>query len=797
MKTTTLYIILLCAGLFCSLNSNASTYYWVASSNSNWSILTNWKLSSCSGSAPTHLPGSSDSVVFSGSCSSYNCNIDTIISVLSIRTDNSFSGTITQNSGKAITAAYGKFALGTFDGGSSAITFSKAFTLEGGAFTTTSGTTTIEGNFSYTGGTFYPNNGRVVFYKTLTVSGVTTSSSINLYDVEFQAVAGNSTITLYDIIFNVSDSTLLTGSNQLFINASQSTSVINAGGDVKDYNSATTGGGTATIIINGSSTQYLTSTSSTEDLGKLPNLTINSSGTVYLIGYITMGGSTTLTYTAGTINAGSSTVVFYYNNAITGAMTFNNIEFQGTVSVCTVNNTITVNGNMVNSGSSRLVINTGTINIYGNLTVSNTCNYGGLGSSYNGGTTVLNMAGSTDQYITASSGVAQGDGMLGFVHINKTGGTLYLSGNISIMNEWINNYSTANINPGTSSLFLQDPNGTVNIGGTYPTPLYNVTFGDISNCDYNIESDSAFSIHNKFILAGNHYFQINGHSINIEGNISITNTIFYNNSNSGGSTILNLVGSANDSINAASGLVAGDGILGVVHINKTGGTLYLSGTISIMNEWINNYSTTNINPGTSNLFLLKPNGTVNIGGSYRTPLWNATFGGTSATYYNIEADSSFIIHNNLYLAGTHDFQVNGYSLDIQGSIDITNTGNYNSIYSGGSTIFNLVGSANDSINSASGVTLDEGILPNLQINKTGGTLYLTGLISEGTNWTYINGTVNAGTSTVGMYASGYTLTGTGSSSSMTFNNVVIGANTYLGNILNVGGTLTINSSKIL
>ncbi len=784
MKPTLLSTVALVALLLVFFNTtNASTYYWISttsSANNNWSTLSNWALGSCGGSTPTSLPGTSDSVVFSGGCTGVtNCTIDVSINVLSFRIDNSYSGTITQSSGNAITAAYGKFADGTFSGSNAAITFSTSLTIEGGSFTTTSGTTTLKGHFSYTGGTFYPNGGRVVFYTTFTVSGVNSSSYINLYDAEFQAISGNTTITLSNIILDVADSTLLTGSNQLFINASQSTSVINAGGEVKDYNTSGTGGGTATIVVNGSSTQHITGNATTEDVGKLPNLNINSTGTVYLIGYITMGGSTKLTYTAGTVSAGTSNVVFYYDNTITGNMTFNNIEFQGTISICSISNTITVNGNVSFTGTGYIVLNTGTVNISGNLNISNT-------STLDGGSAVLNFDGSVADSIIATSSVTLGEGLLPIVHINKTGGTLYLSGNISVQQGWTNNYTTANINPRTSNLYFGYVYG-LTIGGTYPTPLWNVTFGGgYSNEVLSISADSALSVHNNLTINSGGNFTFNGHSINILGNLINSNT----GGGGGGSTVFNFVGSANDSI-IASGITLGEGYLPAVKISKTGGTFYLIGNITVEQGWTNNYSSTSINAGASDLFFNWVYGTQ-VGGTYTTPLWNLNLGGgfSNGQLY-VNADSAISIHHTLSIGyGTLTF--NGHSINLLGNLSISNT----ATAGGGSTVLNFVGSANDSIISTSSVAVGDGVLPIVHINKTGGTFYLSGNISVNEGWTnnYTTANINPGTSTLCFSYYPYTLS-IGGSYAIPVCNIVFGGSTTLATALNVANNLTISSGS--
>lgn len=105
-----------------------------------------------------------------------------------------------------------------------------------------------------------------------------------------------------------------------------------------------TGGGSCTIKLNGAS-QTLSGNTTSTGLGKMPNITFNSTATITLSNYLTMGGSTKLKYIQGTIN-GTSTFAFYNANSIDGTFTLYNAEFMGTSSTVTITDTLTLDGDL-------------------------------------------------------------------------------------------------------------------------------------------------------------------------------------------------------------------------------------------------------------------------------------------------------------------------------------------------------------------------------------------------------------------------------------------------------------------
>src|SRR5439155_1423714 len=100
------------------------------------------------------------------------------------------------------------------------------------------------------------------------------------------------------------------------------------------------GGGTATILLNGSAAQTFSGASTTAS-GLLPLVVINKpSGTLTLAGTIRTANN--WTYTAGTVDPGTSTVVFA-GGTITGSHTLNALDFRATTSIA-AGTTLTASG---------------------------------------------------------------------------------------------------------------------------------------------------------------------------------------------------------------------------------------------------------------------------------------------------------------------------------------------------------------------------------------------------------------------------------------------------------------------
>ena len=156
-------LILLFLGLFvwAKLTMAATATWTNGGGDGLWSTCTNWS----GGTGTGGCPGTADIATFN-STSTANVAIDAAVSVAGISIASTYSGIITQNTGITVTIGSSGFsqAGGTFNGGNSNIDINDgAFSLSGGAFTSTSATLSVERNFTITSGTFTANSGTVTF----------------------------------------------------------------------------------------------------------------------------------------------------------------------------------------------------------------------------------------------------------------------------------------------------------------------------------------------------------------------------------------------------------------------------------------------------------------------------------------------------------------------------------------------------------------------------------------------------------------------------------------------------------
>ncbi len=169
------------------------------------------------------------------------------------------------------------------------------------------------------------------------------------------------------------------------------------------------------------------------------------------------------------------------------------------------------------------------------------------------------------------------------------------------------------------------------------------------------------------------------------------------------------------------------------------GTLSLGRDVQVSNDWA--YYGSNFDAGT---YTLEFSGTDN----------HSTFTPGSVSYYNLKfSKSNFDMIINGTATVSNDLILNSYGsgaeiktgeIDVYGDINVLVN-----VSGGGDALIKLVGSGDQTINS------NGGALPNVEVDKPGGTLYLVGTIRVSRNWTWTNGSLDAGTSTLEFTESDY------------------------------------------
>ncbi len=162
------------------LGNLSTNRYWVASSNSNANLSSNWA-ESAGGTGNAGVPTSADAVIFDGT-SDFNCALNSDLTAASLTVSPGFAGTISQGSSAIAVIENAVFSGGTFTGGDSNISVGGNFMVSGTAFTAPTSTLDIKGNFAVTSGTFSHNNGTVSFSGTSGSTQMVSSASITTFN---------------------------------------------------------------------------------------------------------------------------------------------------------------------------------------------------------------------------------------------------------------------------------------------------------------------------------------------------------------------------------------------------------------------------------------------------------------------------------------------------------------------------------------------------------------------------------------------------------------------------------------
>ncbi|MEX2135828.1 MAG: DUF11 domain-containing protein, partial [Chloroflexota bacterium] len=323
-----------------------------------------------------------------------------------------------------------------------------------------------------------------------------------------------------------------------------------------------TGGGTATLLINGAGAQTITGFHTTAT-GSLPNLNIDKpSGTLTIAG--TLRTARNWTYTSGGLSATGSTVIFNGTLTVSGSHTLDAVELHaGNVTVAP-GDSLSVGGLLTLTDGN---LNGGTIEALGDIS---------LLAGFDGETGTILVAGSGNQALTGSANTTSSD--VASIVIDKPSGILYLVGTIRMTTaSWT--WLSGAVDPGTSTLYFDT---AVTINGTHS--LYNVY---LSGGTHTVASGDILTVLGTLTLDNG---TIDGGTIAGAGPISQVSTF------DGGTGLLAVTGSADHTFNGSATFTAGD--LPDLQIATSGGTLTLTGTIRTTHDWTHSAGTVDPGAGT-------------------------------------------------------------------------------------------------------------------------------------------------------------------------------------------------------
>ncbi|OFZ22602.1 MAG: hypothetical protein A2X94_04460 [Bdellovibrionales bacterium GWB1_55_8] len=557
-------------------------YTWTGKgADSNWNTPGNWFANA--------VPNSTQRAYFdSRYCTGIKCNATLNVNpnVKGIYIAPNFTGTLTQSSGVDVTIGSEGWVQsgGTFAGGDSAMTVTNKFTLSGGSFQATSGVWTMTGAVVYAvnGNPSFNSNGGTLSFTPNTTTASVTPGLATYNHVTFRGSW---------VGFNLNAGTMnvagtLTVGNAFGGNYAMNSGTIAASGNVTiaDYGYV----GTAIIRLTGNAGgQTITGAGS----APCPNLTIDAgANNVTLSGIITVAGDFQLS-SVGTLNTAGSTLVFAGGNTrsiVPGTVTYNDVKFQGTYGTYNLNSgTMNIGGNLTigdQSGGNQ-GINSGTLAVTGNVNVAG---YGNVGSA------VIQLTGN------AAGQTITGAGTAPLPNLNITAGAnpVTLSGTITVVGNYqLSSVGTFNVT-GSTLVFAAGTSRTITPGAaTYGNVKFHGTYAnyDLSSGTMKIGGDLTLG---DPVSTNN---AINSGTLSVAGNVTITGNGYI------GTSIVEITG------NASGQTITGGGAAAPMpHLTIAAGAnnVSISGTLLVQG----NYTVTSgtVGAGGSTLILYANNKTVTI-----------------------------------------------------------------------------------------------------------------------------------------------------------------------------------------
>ena len=465
---------------------------------------------------------------------------------------------------------------GIFEGGSAPIIDKGPFILTGGSFTSTSDNATglqLQDSVTVTGGSFTHNSGLLAIggsgnsWIYIAITGSLPAYNVTYQQGEFQESRTTGTLVANGNFIMNNSTNFPTGNSRM-----HGTGTIAVKGNVTaSWGEACEGTDCATISVAGSGSQTIFGNGGN---GCLPALTIASTGSVILdsTNPICVGGN--LTYTSGAVTTTNSTVMLSDNPALTfqtistGSLVFNNFNFSkgGGSTANTIVGTLYTSGAVSWSNTGATYCLGGTIDVAGNMTTV----AGNSGCAESGvGDTAVNFSGAGNQNFDYAHGAPPNGG----ITINKTGGTVTMTGNVvaatpgetfqllagtldlngkNFTGSWTPSVASGatvraqggetvtttggiTFSPGSFAVYYGNGSTTypsLKLGTTYDSVTFN-NAGNTWKANGNVTVNK-----NLTVTAGT--FDANGHSLTVGGNIASTGTL----TNSGAVKTLGFAGTA-------------------------------------------------------------------------------------------------------------------------------------------------------------------------------------------------------------------------------------------------------------
>jgi hypothetical protein len=400
-------------------------------------------------------------------------------------------------------------------------------------------------------------------------------------------------------------------------------------------------------------------------------------------------------------------------------------------------------------------------------------------------------------------------------NFTSTSGTLAISGTFSFGSGTFT-HNNGTITFGTNSFTVS---GTPTFNNLKVIPNYNtVTFSSSFSVagnftldatgawiNVNISSGQNITVNGSLYITGDNQASLNTGTVSVNGNVSVTNT----SNGAGGSGTIKVTGASNQTLTGSGTFSLGN--LPSIVVSKSSGTLTLSGYITVAGPtW--NLSSGTIAAGTSTVcfyntgvpFTISGTQTLNtviFYGNYSTyTITNALTASDvtlDATYRcDVYVNSSMTVNGALLITGSGYYKLNTGTVNVKGSVTNNNT---NTTSGGGTASFIMNGTSNQTLTGTSAI--NQGAMPPFIINKSSGTLFLSGYITLYQGFTWTAGTVSSGVSTCVFYdaAALGSQTINASATGMSFYNVVFDQPDYewtqIASDISIAGSMTITAGS--
>ena len=375
------------------------------------------------------------------------------------------------------------------------------------------------GNWTYVNGSIdgqtyesSPNPTAVVFNYT-SATGKLITGSHALYHVCFTA---SYTAT----IINIAPTTTLTVDGNLTWEGTYGLTVnggnIDANKNVTVTNTGVSNGGTTTLNFKNGANQTLTGNNLIV-YGALCHIKIDKSGGILAVKNKTSFGGN-WTHLNGTLDliTDTPTIIFYGAGTITAKQDFYNLSFfTGTFEIPSAS-PVTVTHELRMENAYTININTGTINVTGDITSINEMT--GVG----GGNGLININGTGNQLFSGNNLAAAGN--FCNITINKPSGVLTLANTISLNTTSTWRYIQGTVDPGTSTVSCMN-GSTVNAGSTSSfMQFYNFYVSNGNNTLYCGLAGPLY-VRNNLIVSQARTLTTNNFDITVGGNTSAVGII--------------------------------------------------------------------------------------------------------------------------------------------------------------------------------------------------------------------------------------------------------------------------------